>query len=121
MDQPKIKRSKHFRVAGVYAAATRTQPGKPLGLGQSWLLSGPPAQLPGGISVCERFTQPAQTLLWSGFGEKGIQHWRQFLEPPICHARIADGIGMRAIIGHRGRIKSAVMIDERKGRFRPVL
>jgi hypothetical protein len=55
------------------------------------------------------------------FGEKGIQHGRQFLEPPICHARIADGIGMRAIISHRGWIKSAVLIDEGKGRFWPVL
>jgi len=58
--------------------------------------------------------------LRTGLGEDRIEHRRQFLDPAVRHVRIADGMRMRALVGHRGRIESTVLIDEDDRRRRTI-
>jgi hypothetical protein len=53
--------------------------------------------------------RPLRSQFWGG---KAVEHGRQFFEPAISHVRIADVIGMRAVVRHGGRIESGILVDQ---------
>ena len=65
----------------------------------------------------ESILRPSLTGLRIGLGEERIERRREFFEPPDRHARIPDGIGMCAVVCHRGGIESGLLIDKDDRRF----
>ena len=47
--------------------------------------------------------------------KKRVEHGSQLFKPTVCDARVADGIRMSSVIGHRGSIKPGVLIDKHNG------